>query len=50
MDRTSDDGVGLSEDGPATLPTVLPRVEKCWGGFGELVVRQGLFAVTEGID
>lgn len=51
VDITGDEGVELSDDGPPTLPTVvvLPCVEKWWGGFGELVVRRGLFAVTEGI-
>lgn len=48
MDRTVDEGVELSDDGPPTVPTVvvLPCVEE---GFGELVVSRGLFAVTEGI-
>lgn len=51
VDITGDEGVELSDDGPPTLTTVvvLPCVEKRWGGFGELVVRRGLFAVTEGI-
>lgn len=51
VDRTGDEGVELSDDGPPTLPTVvvLPCVEKWWRGFSELVVRRGLFTVREGI-
>lgn len=51
VDRAGDEGVELSDDGPPTLSTVvvLPCVERWWGGFRELVVRRGLFAVTEGI-